>query len=81
MRIVSGNRESVERALLQGLGTLGWAHAAPLFVHADTKEMRDIILSVDRRTLDDVRAALELAPEPLKVARVSGTLKGLTKSK
>lgn len=75
LRIQGGTKEVIERALLQGLGTLGWARAAPLFVTVPA--LPGIVLSVDRRYLNDVRAALELAPERITVTRVSGTLKGL----
>ena len=66
----------METALLDYLGILGWAKAAPFFVQYAGKE---IILAVDRKTVDDVKAALVLAPVSIKVLKVSGTLKGLGK--
>ena len=70
------SKDEVERAILDYIGILGWARAAPFFVKNDEKQ---IILSVDRREVDNIRAAFELFPEKIKVLRVSGTLKGLKK--
>ena len=67
------NKIIVENVILDSLGTLGWAKAAPLFVDRGGK----IILAVAREALHNVRAAFELSDAPIKVLRVSGTLKGL----
>jgi len=73
--ILRGDKEVVERALLSGLGTLGWAKAAPLFVTIEGS--KNVVLSIDRGSLDAVRAAFELAPQKIVIIRVSGTIKGL----
>lgn len=72
------SKEEVERAILDYLGILGWAKATPFFVKEDENEM---ILAIDRKAVNDVRAAFELSPANIKILRVSGTLKGLKKSK
>ncbi len=72
------SKEEIETAILDYIGILGWAKAAPLFVEA--KNVKDrFILAVDRKLLNEVRAAFELSPLTIKVRRVSGTLKGLTR--
>ena len=75
--ILGGDKEIIERALLSGLGTLGWAKGAPLFVTVEGS--KNVVLSIDRGSLDAVRAAFELAPQRLTITRVSGTIKGLEK--
>jgi len=75
--IKAESRDEVERAVLDYLGILGWAKAAPFFVKNGRENI--IILAVERKSLNDVRAAFELFPGNIKVLRVSGTLKGLEK--
>ena len=74
--IEAENRESVEKAILDYIGILGWARATPFFVKENGKR---IILSVSRKEIDNIRAAFELCKDKIRVLRVSGTLKGLGK--
>ena len=66
------SKEEVEKTILDYIGILGWAKARPYFVKSEDK----IILAVERKMLNDVRAAFALSKN-VKVKRVSGTLKGL----
>ena len=75
--LVRGKRSAIEHAILEYIGVLGWATAAPVFVH----EQDTVTVAVNREALTHVRAALALAKDELTVLRVSGTLKGLDKSK
>ena len=70
---LEGKKEDIEKAIMDYLGILGYARAAPQFVQG--KEAK-LILSIDRKELSNVRAAFELYGN-IKVKRVSGTLKGL----
>ena len=70
------SKEEVEKAILDYLGILGWAKSTPAFIKNSNSK---IILSINRKSLNDVRAAFELSPLNIKVLRVSGTLKGLGK--
>jgi len=72
--IENADKESAEKVVLDYLGILGWAKAKPSFVN----EAGKVILAVDRKMINDVIAALELGK--IKVSRVSGTLKGLSKN-
>ena len=74
--IEAPSRESVEKAILDYIGTLGWAKASPFFVKGENGRF---VLAVERAELDKVRASFELSPEKIKVLRVSGTIKGLGK--
>ena len=73
--LIEGNKEEVEKAILDYIGILGWAKAMPVFVLP--KKGERIILSVDRKELTNVRAGFEASPYKIKVLRVSGTIKGL----
>jgi len=70
------NRNEVEKAILDYLGILGWAKAAPHFVEKTSQ----LILAVERSSLADIRAAFELSSANIKVKKVSGTIKGLSSS-
>lgn len=72
--LVKGARASIEKAILDYLGILGWARAAPVFIAVESGMW---VCAVERAELIHVRAAFALAPEQLEVVRVSGTLKGL----
>ena len=72
------SKEVVQKALLEGLGTLGMAKAMVVFLTVRGQE-KEIVFSIERDALDSVRAVFELAKETVKIVRVSGTLKGLEK--
>ena len=74
--LIKGIRSSVEKAILEFIGVLGWAEASPVFL---TERVNEIVVCVNRKTLTNVMAALALAKDTLTVLRVSGTLKGLGK--
>ena len=66
------SKDLVEKIILEYLGVLGWAKATPFFV-----EGKELILSIDRKALENVRAAFALSSANIQVMKVSGTLKGL----
>ena len=70
--IEAKSKEEIEKAILDYIGVLGWAKAAPVFV-----DLKGIVLCINRKEVDNVRAALELSERDIKVKKVSGTLKGL----
>ena len=72
--LVRASKSSVEAALMEYLGVLGWSKAAPVFLSGGSGEL---ILSVNREELHHVQAACALYKEIIPVAKVSGTLKGL----
>ncbi|MBS3081576.1 hypothetical protein J4416_01395 [Candidatus Pacearchaeota archaeon] len=73
---IKGVRSAVEEAILEYIGVLGWANAAPVFV---SERGNQVVVAVNREALSNVRAALALAKDELTILRVSGTLKGLDK--
>lgn len=72
--ISADSKEQIEKTILDYIGILGWAKAAPVFV----KSEKNFILAIERKELQNVRAAFELC-KSLKLIKVSGTLKGLSK--
>ena len=69
-------KQEIEKAILDYIGILGWAKASPVFL--ETKKDK-IILSINRESINEVRAAFELSNSNIKIIKVSGTLKGLDK--
>ena len=72
--LAGASKEQIEQTILEFIGVLGWARAAPLFVQRIGK---DVVLAVERGSLDEVKAAFAASPLGIQVLRVSGTLKGL----
>lgn len=73
--IEAKSRDEIEKTILEYIGILGWAKAAPVFIDSP----RHNILAVNREALSHVRAAFEVSQKNIKVIKVSGTLKGLEK--
>ena len=67
------SKEEVEKVLQEALGSIGLSKAKIMFVQG----VNSIVLAIDRQSLDDVRAAIEIARPSIKIIKVSGTLKGL----
>lgn len=65
------DKKKVEKAVLDFIGQLGWAKAGPQFIESK----KGLILSINAKTLDEVRASLELAN--IHVVKVSGTINKL----
>lgn len=68
------SKSRVEKTILEYIGILGWAEAKPLFIDG-----KKLILAIDRKALEKIRAAFEISNSKIKILRVSGTLKGLSK--
>ena len=67
-----GTKDKVEKIILDYIGILGWAKASPVFV-------KGTILSVECKSVNDIKASFELCKENIEIIKVSGTLKGLGK--
>lgn len=63
---------NVEKAILEFIGVLGMSKAGLKFVKPN-------IISVNRESVNHVRASLAVWPDKIEVLKVSGTLKGLGK--
>ena len=68
--------KNIEKAILEFIGSLGYSKASPRFIK---KTKTSAILSINRQSLDHVRASFALYSDKISVEKVSGTLKGLEK--
>lgn len=74
--LIRARREDIEKSLLEYTGILGLSNSNLTFVE-DNKEK--VIISIDRKSLNDVLAGFEIYKIKIEVLRVSGTIKGLSK--
>lgn len=72
--LVSGGRDLIEKAILDYVGLLGWAKAAPIFIKRYNKGW---VVAIDRKEMDSVRGAFAVCSDKISVLKVSGTLSGL----
>jgi RNase P/RNase MRP subunit POP5 len=72
--IEARSKKEIEQTILEYIGILGWAKAAPKFVKTSSKNH---VLAIERKELTNVRAAFEASDKKIKTLKVSGTLKGL----
>lgn len=75
--LLAGSKGEVEKTVLDYIGILGWAKAGCVFV--EWKNKGEVVLAVDRKEIDNVRAGIEVSDSSIRILRVSGTLKGLEK--
>lgn len=74
--LVRGQISDIEKAIRYFIGVLGMSKAALVWIKKDKDKA---IISVNRGSVDHVRASFAVWPQSISVARVSGTLKGLRK--
>ena len=67
-------RKNIEKAILDFIGILGLSKVGLEFIKSDKNYA---VISVNRESVDSVRASLCVFPKKMEVKMVSGTLKGL----
>jgi RNase P/RNase MRP subunit POP5 len=67
-------RENIEKAIIEFVGVLGMSKTGLSFIKI---EKDSAIISINRESVDLVRASLCVFHEKIIVEKVSGTLKGL----
>lgn len=67
-------KEKLEKVILDYIGILGFAKASPQIIR---KTNNRLILAINRKELDKVRASFLLSGKKIAIKRVSGTLKSL----
>ncbi|MCA9487551.1 MAG: hypothetical protein KC516_01165 [Nanoarchaeota archaeon] len=74
--LVRGNdlEKEIQKSVKDFIGVLGMSKASLNFIK---KSKDSAIISVNRKSLDYVKASFAVWPSEIKVERVSGTLKGL----
>jgi len=74
--LVSGKnlKENIPKAIKDFIGVLGMSKTSLSFIKSDKDSA---VISVNRESLNHVRASLCVWPEKISVKKVSGTLKSL----
>jgi len=62
--------KEVSKSIKEFIGILGLSEASPMWI-------KENILSINRKSLDKVKASFVIHKERIEVVKVSGTLKGL----
>lgn len=65
------SKNNIEEAILEFIGILGFAESAPLFIKSDKGH---IILAVNRKSLDKIRASFLASGKDIKIVKVSGNI-------
>lgn len=66
--------KNIEKSILEFVGVLGMSKTALNFIKSGKESA---IISINRETVDSVRASFAVFSEEISVEKVSGTLKGL----
>lgn len=67
------DRKKIEEVIIEFIGVLGFAETSPQFI----KSSSGIILAVNRKSVDKIRASFLMSKKDLKIVKVSGTIKKL----
>lgn len=67
-------KQRVEKIVLDYIGVLGYAKASPQIIKSANNKL---ILAINRKSLNEIRAAFLLSGKNLRIKRVSGTLRKL----
>ncbi|MCF7910429.1 hypothetical protein K9L16_02015 [Candidatus Pacearchaeota archaeon] len=74
--LIEGNnlKENIEKSILEFSGVLGLSQTGLNFIKSNKKSA---VISVNRESLNLVRASFAVFRDEIKIRKVSGTLKGL----
>ena len=65
------SKENIERAILDYIGVLGFAKASPQIVK---KTAKGLVLAINRKELDKIRASFLMSGKDIQVKKVSGAI-------
>jgi RNase P/RNase MRP subunit POP5 len=68
------DKEKIDEVILEFMGVLGYAEASPVIIN---QEKNQVVLAVNTKSLNKIRASFMMNNKDLKIVKVSGTLKGL----
>ena len=66
------NKRAIEKVILGGIGTIGYAKASPQMIKSTANKC---ILAINRESLDNIRACFLLSGKKVQIKKVSGSLK------
>lgn len=67
-------KEKIDETILEFIGVLGYAEASPVIIN---QEKNQVVLAVNTKSLNKIKASFMMSNKDLNIVRVSGTLKGL----
>lgn len=73
----NADKKNIEETILEFIGVLGYAETCPQFIKIKDNKDNKIILSVNRKSVDKIRASFLMSQKDLEIVRVSGTIKKL----
>jgi RNase P/RNase MRP subunit POP5 len=68
----NANKEDIEKVILEFIGVLGFAEANPKIIKQNSQS---VILSINRESLNKIRASFSVSEKDLEITRVSGSIK------
>ena len=68
------NKKNIEETILEFIGTLGFAEASPQIVK---QNKTSLILVINRKSLDKIRASFLMSKKDIQITKVSGAIKNL----
>lgn len=70
------DKENIDNTILEFIGVLGYAEASPMIIKSGKE---NVVLAVNTKSLDRIRASFILSNKDLNIVKVSGTIKKLKK--
>lgn len=74
--LVKGDIKNIEKSILEGIGVLGMSKTGFGWIKTGKESA---VISINRESLNHVRASFAIWPKKIEVEKVSGTLRGLRK--
>ena len=68
------NKKVIDEVILEFIGVLGYAEASPQVVKSDKSK---VVLSINRKSLDKVRASFIVSGKNLEIIKVSGSARNV----
>jgi RNase P/RNase MRP subunit POP5 len=68
------NKNTIDKAILEYIGILGYSKASPEVIKNDEK---GLILAVNRKSLNEILAAFQMSGKKIEVIKISGSVKKL----
>ena len=68
------NKKTIEEAILEFIGVLGFAESSPQIIKSNKNSL---ILVINRKSLDKIRASFVMSNKDLKITKVSGAVGNL----
>ena len=71
------NQKMIEESILAFIGILGYAKASPQIVKMQRDIGNKMVLAVNRKELDKIKASFVLSGKDIKIEKISGVLNKL----